>query len=115
MDRVIKYSLSLNRLHCYLADEGGDDEVFIKFNGEKIWPENKYKKMSSSSENLGIEIKVEKGSVNKFEIWDYDYLSANDLLGEISITADSMGGPYTTDMIRKGKGKSKYSIEWSLH
>ena len=115
MEKNIHYSLKILKINCYLADEGGEDEIFIKYDGKKIWPNEKFRKMQGSSEEINAEFKVEKGSICKFEVWDYDYLTPNDLLGEVILTADGAGGPYVTDMVRKGKTNSRYSLEWILN
>ena len=31
----------LLKLNCYFTDETKQDEIFIKFNGKKIWPTDK--------------------------------------------------------------------------
>ncbi|MDH5399819.1 MAG: hypothetical protein OEX02_16830 [Cyclobacteriaceae bacterium] len=114
MEAQITYTLRLKKLHCYLSDEDDADEVFIKHAGKKIWPEGKFIKMKSGATDLNVELKVVKEGKVEFEIWDYDFLTPNDLLGTFMIRADSMGGPYTTDMIKKDKGTSKYALEWEL-
>ena len=115
MEKNIYYTLKILRLHCYISDEDDSDEVFLKFNGEKIWPESKYVEMKEGTEMVGFETKVEKGKSVKFEIWDYDMFSPNDLLGEVNIVADKVGGPFTTDMIRKEAGNARYSLEWEMY
>ena len=49
------------------------------------------------------------------EIWDYDLLSANDLLGKVRMVPDRPGGPYTVDMTPiSDKEMARYSIEWEI-
>jgi len=98
-----------------MSDESDADEVFIKHQGKKIWPEGKYVKMKDSSVELHLEMKIEKGSSSVFEIWEYDLWTPNDLMGTVTITADSMGGPYTSDMVKNDKGNSRYSVTWEIY
>ena len=114
MEKILQYTLRLKKLNCYMSGESDSDEIFIKYNGKKVWPEKKYIKMKDSSENLGLDFKIDKGSTHKFEIWDYDLFSPNDLLGTVTVVADSLGGPYTADMVKSSKGFSRYSIEWEI-
>ncbi|MDH5604447.1 MAG: C2 domain-containing protein [Cyclobacteriaceae bacterium] len=115
MQKNITYTLNLIKLNCYLADESDADEIFIKHDGKKIWPEGKYVKIKDGSMDIKREIKVEKGKSVVFEIWDYDLFTPNDLLGTVTIAADNMGGPYTSDMVKKDQGNSRYSIQWEIN
>ena len=115
MERTIQYTLRLLQLHCYLSDEADADEVFIKSDGEKVWPKKeKFTKMKDKSVPLNLEFKMDKGSTRVLEIWDYDFWSPNDLLGTFTIDADQSGGPYTVPMVKKDKGNAKYAIEYEL-
>lgn len=114
MEKSIVYNLRLLNINCYISDEADADEVFLKFNGKKIWPKSKYEKMKDGSLKLNVEIKVEKDSKNILEIWDYDFWTPNDKLGTLTINADKMGGPFTTDFTKTDKGTSRYSVEWEM-
>ncbi|MDH5380148.1 MAG: hypothetical protein OEW75_04805 [Cyclobacteriaceae bacterium] len=115
MDKIIKYTLNLKKIHCYLPDEDDADEIFIKYNGNKIWPEEKFIAMKEGAAVIGYNLKIDKGTVAEFEIWDYDNFTSNDLLGTVRIVADAVGGPFTSDMIKKDSGNSRYAIEWEIN
>ncbi len=112
------YTLILQKLNCYLPDESDGDEIYLKINDEKIWPVNKkFEIISSGTLTLGIEIKdLTKDEEVIIELWDFDIISKNDLLGNFKITADKPGGPYNTDLhvdLREGN-KAKYNLEWKI-
>lgn len=109
------YTIKLHNLLCYLPDES-TDEVYLMFNGNKIWPKDK--KFSSMNEGDTVDLKIEtsvaKGASIKIELWEFDDLSPDDKLGKFILEADKLGGPYTSDMLKEDKGKSKYGINWEV-
>lgn len=106
----------LKALRCFFVEERKYDDVYLKYNNEKIWPVDKRQQsifMDTETE-LGIDINsLMNGSEISIELWDWDMLSADDLLGTFNITIEE-GGPFTTDMTRnlKETKKAKYTIEW---
>lgn len=108
------YKLRLLNLKCYLSDESDGDEVFLKSNGKRIWPPDaKYKTVREETTPLGIEMEVEKGTKIPIDLWDYDALSANDLLGKLVIQADEHG-TFTVDFRKTGQDKSRYAMEFEV-
>ncbi len=109
------YTIKLHNILCYLPDES-TDEIYLKYNGKKIWPKDyKYFSMKEeSSAELKIETNVAKGASINIELWEYDDLSPDDKLGKFILEADKLGGPYTSDMIKEDKGKSKYGLSWEV-
>lgn len=108
------YKLRLLNLKCYLSDESDGDEIFLKSEGKKIWPvEEKFKTINAEETKLNIEFEVEKGAKMPIELWDYDVLSANDHLGDLTIVADAHG-KYEVDFHKTGKDKSKYALEFEI-
>ena len=112
---MIDYTIRIHSLHCYLPDER-TDEIYLISNGKKVWPkEEKFKLMKEGvSCDLKIETSVIKGASIKLEVWEYDAFSPDDYLGKFILEADKIGGPYTTDMIKEDKGKSKYALNWEV-
>ena len=53
---------------------------------------------------------------NEIEIWDYDFISPNDLLGVVKVYIDEPGGPYSTDMVpnKKETKRARYTLEWEI-
>ncbi|MGF1635550.1 MAG: hypothetical protein ACFCUU_00650 [Cyclobacteriaceae bacterium] len=113
-----KFNIVLLNLYCYAVEESGFDDVFLKFNKKKIWPVDKCQipVRESTITPLDVEIvSIEPGENIEVEVWDFDYLSPNDLLGTFHIKADA-GGPYSTDMIQNTAEttKAKYTLEWEV-
>ena len=110
----MKYKLRLLNLKCYLSDESDGDEIYILLNGNKVWPENqKYLTVLEETTALNVEIEITKGDMLSFQLWDFDVLSANDLLGSLDINADRHGS-YNIDFSKEGKDKSKYALEFEI-
>ena len=115
-----KLTLCLNYLHCYLVEEENHDDVFLKYKGKKIWPKRKKQQaiMMDTTTSLGVEIKgINVGQEVEIEIWDYDWLSSNDMLGVFRMLVERETGAYTTDMIQNTKETTmaKYTLEWEVY
>ena len=113
-------TLSLNNLFCYFMDEEGQDEVFLKYNKKRIWPvDKKFKPFGiDTSEELNVEIKdLKEGDKVIIELWDFDWLTPNDLLGVFELTIDEISGPFTTDMKQnlQETDHAKYTLEWEVY
>ena len=107
-------TLKLLELICYRADEGDGDELFIKLNKVKVWPQDgKYIKVSEGSTKLKANVAIELGNEIVLELWDYDILSPNDKLGEFRMIADQRGAEFKTDL-GANKSGAKYTLRWEL-
>ena len=113
-----KLFIKILQLNCFVTDEIGFDELYLMVNNEKIWPEKQlYKSINPGSTKINVKIyDLSPQTQINIEVWDYDYLSSNDLLGSIPLYIDEPGGPYTTDMIpnREETEKAKYSVIWEI-
>ena len=105
-------------LDCIITDELGYDDVFLKVNGKKIWPKKKKQKsVPPGPTSLDVELcGIESGTHMEIEIWDWDFISPNDLLGTVKLYIDEPGGPYSTDMIpnERETKKARYTLEWEI-
>ncbi len=114
-----KLNIRLLTLNCYTTGESGDDEVFLKVNGKKIWPEkSNYKTMKTDKAEIGVEIPdLDQGAMVEFELWDYDLLSRNDKFGIFKLLADKQGGPFIAEMIKNVEETSiaRYNMEWEIY
>ena len=113
-----KLFIKILQLNCFITDEVGFDELYLLVKEEKIWPVNQsYKSVNPGSTEINVKIyDLIPNTQLDLEVWDYDYLSSNDLLGIVPLFIDEPGGPYTTDMIpnREETNKAKYSIVWEI-
>ena len=101
-------------LICRIPDEANLDEIYLKLNGKKIWPESKkYKSVKMGKTDLNFILKdVNHGDKIEIELWDYDFLSPNDFLGTFTFYLDDPGGPFTTELSKKDSQVASYSLEW---
>lgn len=113
-----KLFIKILQLNCFITDEIGFDELYFIVKNEKIWPvNNAYKSVNPGSTDINVNIyNLQPNTQLNLEVWDYDYLSSNDLLGIVPLFIDEPGGPYTTDMIpnKEETDKAKYSIIWEI-
>ena len=113
-----KLLLRVKNIYCYITDETGFDDVYLKVNGKKIWPKNRrFYPVRPGRTKVNVDLgDFDKNTSLEIEVWDFDYISRNDLLGKVLVFLDEPGGPYTTDMIQNQEEtlKAKYSIEWEI-
>lgn len=113
-----KLKLILSNIYCFLTDESGFDEIYLVIDNEKVWPMNRrFRIVKPGKTKINIDISgFEAGMQVDVEIWDFDFISRNDLLGKVPLYLDEPGGPYTTDMVQNISKtmKAKYSLEWEI-
>lgn len=113
------YTLVLSELHCYFVEESNFDDVYLKYQGKKIWPQHKRQQpiMMDTTTKLKVEInKITVGEEVVIELWDWDFLSPNDKLGTFTIHIEEDSGSYSTDMVQnlKETKKAKYTLDWKV-
>lgn len=113
------YTLILARLHCYVIEESEYDDVFLKYNHKKIWPEKKRQQPIMMDTTTELDVEIKDLSINQeveIELWDWDFLSPNDKLGTFSLIIEGGSGPFSTDMVqnRKETNKAKYTLDWDI-
>lgn len=109
-------TIKITSIECTTPDEIDKDEMYLKMGGEKIWPEgDRYHRVDTGDVvQLALELKVAEGW-NEIEVWDYDYLSRNDLLGVFKFKVDTVQGQYATSMELLEKGSTaSYLIKWEI-
>ena len=69
------------------------DELYIKVNGEKVWPGGKYQDIKTGQQT---DLNVTRNFTNeaKVVLWEYDTVSSDDNLGEQTFKPDSKSGEY---------------------
>ena len=111
-----KKYLRLETLVAYLQSETDGDEIFIKYNDEKIAPKDtKFIKMGKEPAPLNIEIEL--GPSQKWielELWDYDRFTPNDNLGKFKLMVDEVSENFTAELVRDKSSGGKYVLNWSV-
>lgn len=120
MDSIRSYTLQLSRLHCYFVEESEYDDVFLKYNGKRIWPKDKKQQPIMMDTTTKIEVEIDGLSRNQevvIELWDWDFLSPNDKLGTFTLKVEGDSGPFSTDMVQnlKETKKAKYTLDWEVY
>ncbi|MTJ22546.1 hypothetical protein FJR06_14955 [Dolichospermum sp. UHCC 0352] len=81
----------INGLDYFFA---GADELYIRVNGSKVWPSGKYKDMmSQQTKEVGHTLPL--NDKVKIQLWEYDTISSDDLLGYLDLGADHQTGSFT--------------------
>ena len=109
----------LTKLQCIVNYEIDEDEVFLKYNGEKIWPESGLYKGIDTSETFEVNVTIENENPETpmvVELWDFDFLSANDFLGTFTMKIGSdTEGSFSTSMALKEEGSTaSYILYWEI-
>lgn len=110
--------IHLQGIQCMLNDESDADEAFLKFKGKRIWPDHgRYHKMNST-ERCELDIMIEPDSSGDIEIelWDWDLLSSNDLIGTFHMKVNSDDYGNFSTMLQKAKIEStaSYMLYWEV-
>lgn len=110
-----KLNFRLHRIKCLLNSESLGDEVYVRYKGKKIWPENKkwHRLVEGDEVALNVMQPIAKvGDKIELELWECDFLTQSKL-GNFVFLPDSRGGPFTVDMLTQDK-KAKYSLVWEV-
>jgi len=108
--------IKLVSIYCVLPDEIDKDEMYLKYLGKKIWPKGSlYHRLDTSdTAHVDLEMEVEEGWV-EIELWDFDFMSRNDLLGVFKFKVDDLKGSYsnTMELLEEGSTAS-YTLKWEI-
>ncbi|MEO5602709.1 MAG: hypothetical protein ABIR06_17445 [Cyclobacteriaceae bacterium] len=111
-----KRYLLLKSIIPYLQNEKDGDELFIQYKDKKIAPaKSKFYKVTGDSIEINIEIPL--GKTEKWvalELWEFDRLSPNDLLGHFKLLIDQSSDNFTAELIRQKESAAKYVLNWEL-
>ena len=109
--------IKIHTIICNVPDESDKDEIFLKVNDKKIWPDKaKYSKIGVDE---SLEIKKGgsfSGSWMELELWDFDYTSRNDHLGTFHLDLSQAPGHYGTILTlnEDASDRADYMLNWEL-
>ena len=117
VDSLSKVTLRLLQLHCYFVDENDFDDVFLMFDGKKIWPSDKKQQAIMMDTTTDLNLKIENLTLYqdvRIELWDWDLLTPNDLLGTFNLIIEGKNQQFSTDMIQNQATRARYTLVWDL-
>ena len=112
----MKRKIKLLRVHCTLPDEIDKDEMYLKYQGRKIWPKGfiYYRVDTGEVAPVNVTLELEDGW-HEIELWDFDYLSRNDFLGTFRFLVDDNPGEYTNSMtLVEPNSTASYILDWEI-
>lgn len=106
--------LRLISIKCNVNDESDGDEIYLKYDSHKIWPHGLFKSIKMNEElEIDVTLDVPDDEYVTFELWDYDLLSRNDLLGSFTMRTNEKGGPFQTSLKMERLGDTaSYLLTW---
>ena len=111
------FECRLMSISSYHQSESDGDEIFIKINKKKIWPEKeKYSNIDEAVPtkiNHAIPLTKLEGII-EVELWEYDNIISSSCLGKFPLALSETGGPYTTDLKLTSKEFAQYSLTWEV-
>lgn len=112
-----KYEVVLLNLCCFMVEEKGYDDVYLKFEGKRIWPENAKKLPISEDTVTNLDVNLGEfvsGDMITIALWDWDLFSPDDHYGNFEIYFEGEEGRYTTDLTLNTREttKARYRLEW---
>lgn len=108
--------IRIKSVQCTTPDEIDKDEMYLKMDGHKIWPEGeRYHRVDTGDvEEVGLVLDVSEGW-NEIEVWDYDYVSLYDKLGVFKFKVDDTPGKYSTSMtLLERNSTASYMLFWEI-
>ncbi len=96
-----------------VSDEDYLDEIFMRIGKKKIWPEkSKYERLKIGETEMNITVPDENGGKVDIDLWDWDILSKNDLLGTFHLDLSGSRGVFSTELTPNGKTNARYALHW---
>ena len=109
-----KAKCALKLLRCHHSSESNGDEIYLKYQNKKIWPEVRYKVFKSADEialNVDLDLKDNEKPVT-IELWEKDFLK-DDFLGHFQFVPFGSVGEFIVDLKKKNMtGVQRYSLVW---
>ena len=110
--------IHIQGIQCMLNEESDQDEAFLKYKGKRIWPDHgRYHKMNSSERSeVDVIIDHDISEDLDIELWDWDLLSRNDLIGtfHMHVTEDDYGNYSTPLKVAHVGSTASYMLYWEI-
>lgn len=106
--------LHLTQIRCNVNDESDGDEIYLRYNGHKIWPAGLFKGIKTNeSIQVDVTVEVPDDEFVTIELWEYDLLSKNDYLGTFEMKMNETGGPFSSSLtLNKAEYMASYLLTW---
>ncbi len=112
-----KRFLRLDSIVAYMQSEMDGDEIFVKYNGEKVAPQKSRFIRLTNSEPAVLDVEIPLTSDDhwvELELWDYDHLSPNDRLGNFRLLADEVADGFSAELAPNKDAIARYVLNWSV-
>lgn len=109
--------IRLKSITCHQPSEKDKDEIFLKLLGDKIWPTSSKFTRIDSDQTVDINLTIEAKTMwVEIELWEYDYLSKNDHLGDFVFKSRNYPGEYSSELkvMDNFDGKVAYTLHWEV-
>jgi hypothetical protein len=101
-------------LKCHRASESNGDEVYLKFENKKIWPQDPFQRMMADEQApINLSLLSDHEGLVKLELWEKDIFK-DDYLGEFYFAPVGKQGEYTCELKTKPDSLQKYSLAWEF-
>lgn len=111
MDKIVLRSIT-----CHQPSEA-KDEIYIQYRGNKIWPKDSKFQRITRDQTINLNLEIEAPTIwVEIELWEYDYMSKNDHLGDFVFKSSNYAGEYNSSLKVNDDwiGKASYSMKWEV-
>lgn len=108
--------IRLKSVQCTTPDEIDKDEMYLKYEGKKIWPEDEryFRVDTGDVVEVNLEMMLPDGWT-EIELWEFDFVTKNDFLGVFKFNLDNEVGEYDTSMTLLEKNSTaSYKLFWEI-
>lgn len=108
--------IRVKSVQCTTPDEIDKDEMYLKMDGKKIWPEGSWYHRVDTGDLAAVDIDLDVAEGwQEIELWDFDFISLNDKLGVFKFKVDAMPGEYSTTMtLLERNSTASYVLFWEI-
>ena len=108
--------IRLKSITCHNPSETDKDEIFIKFRGEKIWPAKTKFDRIDADQTIHLNLDIDAVTIwMEIELWEYDYMSKNDHLGDFVFKSSNYRGEYNSELKPlDGFEEVSYTLNWEI-